>query len=159
MQNEHLLPARDPSGNDTISCIPDVINDNSLNSHNNDNHLNICQNYLYPIQSSLTMTNESVCINEYELAEPIIKSSSNAEDTKLENEKVFNRVLRRKKKRQTTRVSKSKHNLIRENLEKQVRELEFKQNHLLSQVENLQLYKEQLELTCKQIYSNYKFIG
>lgn len=43
-------------------------------------------------------------------------------------------------------------------LERQVRELEFKQINLLSQVENLQLYKRQLELKCKQACANYKLV-
>ncbi|CAF2684497.1 unnamed protein product [Rotaria sp. Silwood2] len=159
MQSEHLLPPTDASNNNTISVISAVINDNTLNSNNNDNHINICQHDKYPSQSSLSMTNDSLYIKEHQLVNPTIKSRSDSEDIILENKKVIKRELRRKKKRETTRVWKEKQDIIRQDLEKQVQELEFKQNNLLSQVENLQLYKEQLEIKCKQLYSDYKLFG
>ncbi|CAF1255793.1 unnamed protein product [Rotaria sordida] len=154
MQNEYLLSSTDASIKDTIPIILDVTNDDTLNSNNNDNHLNICQNDQQSPKSSLSKTDASLCVKEYQLIDSSIKFQSNSEDVEVENEKVIKRELRRKKKRQATRVRKEKHDL-----EKQIRDLEFKQNNLLSKVENLQLYKEQLEIRCKQVHSNYKLFG
>jgi hypothetical protein len=139
IQNGHSLSSSNENNNKTMPVIPDIVNNN---------HTNVCSHHkLYE-----SMSHDRLCIKKHQLVPRTGRCS------KHHHKGVIKHALRYKKHRQTTRILNSTHDNIKEELKKQVRRLELKQNNLLLQVEKLRLYKKQLEVICQQIRSNYKFI-
>lgn len=68
------------------------------------------------------------------------------EKRQCEEKKSLRREFRCEKQRQTRRKLKLHNEHIRERLRKQVQELESRQNHLLSTVNQLRVYKQELEV-------------
>lgn len=140
IQNEHPLPLSNESSNETMSIIPDIINNNHQKPYE-------------------TLSSDHLCVKNYQLMASRLETGRCLKHRRLESKKIMKRKLRCKKYRRTTRILNTKDKNIREQLNKQVRQLELKQNHLLSTVEKLYLYKHQLEVICEQVNSNHQPIG
>lgn len=96
-------------------------------------------------QSSKNISSDYLCVK---------KHHSNISSGRCSKHK-----LRCKKSLRKSRMLTSTNNPAPEELRQQISELELKQNNLLSQVEKLYLYKQQLEVICQQVRnSNHEFI-
>lgn len=126
MESEHLLPSSDENNNDSVSVITD---DTTLNSNIDDTKP--YRRSQYHQKSSLTMNH-----GLYKLIGPTLTIKRSLKHGKSNGE--------------VARKLTAKLDTIRQQLEKEVRQLEYKQNNLISQVENLYLYKQQLQLQYKQ---------
>jgi len=143
IQNEQLLPSSNQNdNNEAIAVIPDVIMDNQIK---------ICQHQ----KSYETMTRDHLCIQKHQSA---VSTGPCSKHKRCDSKESINRELRRKKTRPTTRISNTTHDNIREQLKKRVQVLELKQNNLLSEIETLSSYKQELEVICQQISSNHELI-
>lgn len=130
IQKENSLPSADGSSNETVSVIPDVLKTNT-----SDNHTKPRRYCPYHRNSSVTTSLETDrCL-------------------KHEDEEAMEYEFPRRKHRETARRLKA-HNLHRQRLEKQIHELELKQNTLISQIADLHLYKQQLQVKYNQIHVN-----
>ncbi|CAF1080924.1 unnamed protein product [Rotaria magnacalcarata] len=152
MQKEHSLPSSDESSNDTISSTPNAIANDLLN------HNPQIKNYQHVPKSGLSMKTNPSCVKGCQLENSNKMIERKPKPVKLISKKLAKRELRSKRKCETRREDKTESHYVKQLLEKQVRELEFKQNNLLKKVQMLQLYKEQLELKCEQEYPSYKLM-
>ena len=134
IQKENTLPSADGNSNETVSAIPDILNNNS-----SDNHTKPRRYCPYHRNSSVT------------------KSLETDRCLKHEDKEAMKYKFPRRKHRGTVRRLKV-HILHRQRLEKQVHQLELKQNTLVSQVAVLHLYKQQLQVKYNQTNLNLKII-
>ncbi|CAF3947771.1 unnamed protein product [Adineta steineri] len=132
-QNGNSLPSSfDEHSNDTIT---DIRNNTTLNSN-----IKTTRRFnKYSISSKQGLLYMKKC----RLSSSILRSGR---CSKLNNDALARKL-------------RTKHNYIRQQLEKQVRELEFQQNNLLLQVEDLYFYKHQLETKCEQSSSKYEMVS
>ncbi len=143
IQNEQSLPLPNQSNNnEAMSVMPDVI----IN-----NHIKTCRHK----KSYENMSHDHLCIKDHQL---VVLTGRCSKHRRYDNKESIKRELRCEKNRPTTRILNTTHDNIREQLKKQVRKLELKQNNLLSQVEKLYSYKQELEIICQQASSNHEFI-
>ncbi|CAF2980432.1 unnamed protein product [Rotaria sp. Silwood2] len=86
-------------------------------------------------------------------AAPTLATGRRSKFVKLEGDAAIKRELRRKRNREAAKKLKAKREFIERQLEKEISELECKEQDLLLTVKNLELYKEQLEAQYRQIIS------
>jgi hypothetical protein len=137
---EHSLPSPGGSSNETISVIPDVVNKNHTKIHRH------C-----PYHHNSSVTRDSANVKKHEIVDSKLETER---ETKPESQEAMKHEVRRRKSHETVRKLKSKSDNLRQQLEKQIHELELRQNNLLSDVNKLHSYKQQLEVKCYQTNSN-----
>ncbi|UJR32229.1 hypothetical protein I4U23_019694 [Adineta vaga] len=145
MQTNQLLSClHDKYDNDPISILTDVVQKTTLNSSEiKDRHSKINRIYR-PLQKSSMIVKHGLSY----MKKPHVLSSTirTGHHSKLT------------RSNELTRKSKIKQDLRRQQLEEQVRELEYKQDNLLTQVEDLYLYKYELETKWQRSNSNSQLI-
>ncbi|CAF3334950.1 unnamed protein product [Rotaria socialis] len=152
MQNEHSLPSSNESSNDTISSTSNAIAKDLLN------HNHQIKNYQHVPKSALSTKTNPSYVRGSQWANSNKMIERKPKRVKLIGKKLTKRELRPKRKCEARRDDKTESHDVKQLLEKQVRELEFKQHNLLQEVQKLQLYKEQLELKCAQECPSYKLM-
>jgi hypothetical protein len=82
---------------------------------------------------------------------PTLATGRRSKFLQLEGDAAIKRDLRRKKNRDAAKKLKEKRFIIERQLEKEIQELESKEQELVTRVKNLESYKEQLDLRYKNL--------
>jgi hypothetical protein len=143
MQAEHSLPTTDENNSETTSVISDERNTNDNQRRTNRRHR--CQQ-----KRIITIKYGPLSVKIYEDIAPTLATRRRSNYTVVAGEDVVKREIRRRNNRQAVERLRAKRENVRSELQKQVRELEFKQNDLKAQVEHLRSYKQCLETKFRQ---------
>ena len=99
-----------------------------------------------------------LCMKELQVVAARLENRRYLKSRRSSNEKMVKGEFRCEKHRRITRKLASKRYIIREQLRKKVQELVLEQNHLLSTVQQLHHYKQELEVAYRQISSNHELL-
>ena len=142
MQSERPLPSPDENTDNSISVITDVVNNTTLNSNINDTKTH--RRSRYRQKTSVLVRHGCLHLRRYQLAGARLS--------------IGRCSIHRKSNVQMARKLKAKRDNIKKQLEKRIHHLESIQNNLISEVQNLFLYKQQLEVMYEQTNSNHYLI-
>jgi hypothetical protein len=122
--------------------------DSSSNSNNNDDNDGNKSNYQSCLNSrhSLTVNYGPINVKVRQYAAPTLETGRRSKFSKLEGDAAIKRELRRKRNREAAQKLKIKRCKIEQQLEKEINELEFKEQDLLTKVDTLKSYKHHLEV-------------
>lgn len=90
---------------------------------------------------------------------PTLATGRRSKDDHVEGEEFYKREMRRIKNRESARNLKKLRDDIEENLEKEVKGLEYEEHKLSTQIKTLQIYKQYLEEQFRQTYPIYEIIS
>jgi len=131
MQSEHSLSSFDENNNHPTSVITNVVNTTKLNSI-----------HRYHLKRSVTAKHVLFSVKRYQVISPTLSTGRCSKNRKSNDEAAQKLKVKRDNRRRQ--------------LEKKIHKLELIQNYLISQVQNLYLYKQQLEGKYQQTNSNHK---
>jgi hypothetical protein len=143
------------SSNECSYCVMmmDEMDSTSISSSNSniDNQNESNSRKRFRPKSPLTVTYGPINVKVRQSIAPTLATGRRSKFMKLEGDAALKRELRRKRNREAARKLKEKRVNIEHQLKKDIRELESKEQELLSRIKNLNSYKEQLEIQYKHI--------
>jgi hypothetical protein len=149
------------SSTDNCSCSDMMINDMDSNTNSSSNSSinkdNISDDHNNSKSTSpTTLAYGPINIKVRRFAAPTLATGRRSKFVKLEGDAAIKREIRRKRNREAAQKLKEKRMIIEEQFNKQISELEFKGQELLTSIEDLRTYKGYLESQYQQLMSIQK---
>jgi hypothetical protein len=150
--NEQTLPSDDEFSNDMMSVSYKIIsNDESKANINYDiDHKRSARCNSRTSKQYTVVSYGPISVRLSHRSTPTLKNGRCSKFLPLEGEAAIKRELRREKNRKIARKLKEKRIDIERQLENELQQLEFIENNLLDEINNLKSYKQFLEERCQE---------